>query len=1398
MKGYFHEVGEKIGMEFIYLIVNFYWILKVGVTQGIFFFKSLYEGLNKTTLRFQMKSALYFLLFTYFLIFANPSLIKAQGKYYITSTNQPWNSQSNINAMNATFGVNNWSQGSFTGVNVAAVFHPTTCLVFLDGGDNTANALNTFLIANIATIQNWVSNGGRLLLNAAPNQGGNMNFGFGGVTLNYATGPYSTPGMAAPGQSNHPVFTGSNTPCGILFTGNWFSHGHITGGGTSAIIQGTTNSSPFTLVTLSELSWGSGLAIFGAMTTTNFHQPQPNSNNLLNNILSYLYICCPINAAASPTNICFGSSTNLSGSGAVTYTWFPGNVTATNVVVSPTASAIYTVIGTNSIGCVNATTIAVVVDPPCITVNTTSVSCATLGSGTVISTGGVGPFSYTWMPSAQVGSVATGLVPGTYTLSVHDAGNNLSYTTTTILSSQIPITGNVLFTPSVSCHGATNGTASVVNLSGGSGTHTYFWTNGLVSYTVPNPTNLGAGLWNVTVTDALTGCTYSDLFIITQPFAQNLVVSVSSPTACMGGVLAYTASNSGGTPGPGAGYTYTWTGGSNGTTYSVSEIYPGYYIYFIASSDGNNCVVTQTMAATFVGSPTLVVTNASICPNQTGTVTVTGATSFTWNNSVSGSTYTDAPAANTNYTVLGSVLGCTSIATASILIKPVPVPVFISNSPKCQNQNINFSVSTGTSFVWSGVNSYTAFTQSNTFAASQPSQSGVYHVTVTAPNSCTAATQGTITIHPTPTVIATGGTICITQTLNLTANSLPGSNYVWTGPNNFVSLSQNPSIPNPPIASSGNYTVLATSLQGCTNTASAHVTITPQPVINFYSNSPQCFGNTLFFSAAGSLGASNFNWSGPNGFSSTLINPSIQNVGIAASGIYNLTISNGPCSVNSSLSVTIHPLPVPIAFNSAPVCDGKTFTLGVNNSGVSYTWAGPNGFSNSQQNVVIASAQLNHSGIYTVYVTDANSCQSLDVTTVTVLPNPVVNATGDLVCFGQPAQLGANGAVYYSWFGPGSYTAVGANPIIDPTINTSVWTYTVIGTAANGCTAITTTTVDTRVLPVASLSVTPRVCVNSIVFLNGSGGLSYFWKGPSNFSSNQQNTSFIASNSGMSGTYTLGVEDAFGCRGYATAPVIVDPSPTGNIVGKLSGCLPFCSTYSIEGTNNVPVSITSYTVNDQTFLTSNLSYCFDKPGNYEVKGNFSDEKSCKGTVSQIVKVYPLPIADFNFSPKEPVENQDVIYLNNSSEGENIYQWLWAINDGKNSASTNENTSCFFEDAGKYAVALTVKNTWGCWDTIVKSIEVLVDFNVYIPNAFTPNDDDLNDFFIPVLRGVKKFEINIYDRWGELVFRSNDAQYVWDGKLGGKPCPQGLYNYSLKLLDNTGHDKTYMGGITLYR
>jgi len=203
-------------------------------------------------------------------------------KFYLrAAAGEPWSSASNTEAMDAAFGPGEWTLGEFESVDVDAVFSETTQFVFIDGSDNGALELDAFLTLNITAIEEWVEAGGHLLLNAAPNEGTDMAFGFGGTILEYGEASGSVDVV----NTNHPAYLGPLTPTAATMTGSAYSHAHITGSGYSSLL---VNSTDATNIVLCEKPWGAGWVIMGGMTTSNFHSPSPQADNWRANLLTYM------------------------------------------------------------------------------------------------------------------------------------------------------------------------------------------------------------------------------------------------------------------------------------------------------------------------------------------------------------------------------------------------------------------------------------------------------------------------------------------------------------------------------------------------------------------------------------------------------------------------------------------------------------------------------------------------------------------------------------------------------------------------------------------------------------------------------------------------------------------------------------------------------------------------------------------------------------------------------------------------------------------------------------------------------------------------------------------------------------------------------------------------------
>jgi plastocyanin len=197
--------------------------------------------------------------------------------YLRSALGQPWGSPANENAMDRVFGVGQWRDLRFETVDVPALLAQSS-LLFMDGSDMGAQNLEIFLTTHLPGIEGWVRDGGVLFLNAAPNVGDGMNFGF-GVNLRYSDETIS----ARADVASHAIFQGPFLPVGTTWTGSGFGHATVSGTNLTPLIVNTTHGR----FVLGERRFGNGWVLFGGMTTDNHHSPQPEAQNLRANILAY-------------------------------------------------------------------------------------------------------------------------------------------------------------------------------------------------------------------------------------------------------------------------------------------------------------------------------------------------------------------------------------------------------------------------------------------------------------------------------------------------------------------------------------------------------------------------------------------------------------------------------------------------------------------------------------------------------------------------------------------------------------------------------------------------------------------------------------------------------------------------------------------------------------------------------------------------------------------------------------------------------------------------------------------------------------------------------------------------------------------------------------------------------
>jgi len=1050
----------------------------------------------------------------------------------------------------------------------------------------------------------------------------------------------------------------------------------------------------------------------------------------------------------------------------------------------------------------------VIINDQCLTYTNSAASCASLGSASITSAAGVGPFTYTWLPGNQTGTVATGLTPGSHTVVVKDAWANYTYSVPIYLQPVAPYTSNINVVNGPVCFGGTNGSASITAISGGSGNQSYLWNNGTQLISQQNPTNLSAGMWSVSVTDLLSACQVNSVINIPQPAPVTPTITASSPSACCNNSVLLTCIASGGTPA----YTFSWTPLSGSATKVVSEVIAGPFSYSVQIWDANNCTGSQSISITFVNGPTLTVTDVSVCPGKTATLQVSGASSYTWLSSstasLAGSVFTVTPASSSVYDVTGSAFGCTSSATASVFLYPQPISIIQSNSPLCEGNTFYINASGAATYTWTGPSNFNSSASSNTISAISLAQAGIYTVYILSAQGCSNNATTVLAVNPIPTVAVTGGTICSSQNLQLGANSSGSANFQWSGPAGYLSSLQNPILQSPAISGSGIYTVTVSSAAGCTNSAFANVQIISPPVLNLARSSVSICSqnyngsvNTLTISPAGAL---LYTLQTSPQFSTTSFFPDFSlkpltlfNNNTIGSG--TLVGTNGVCSSIKVFTFLIVPSPVISLLSNTPaICAGDNATLTANGA-TSYTWLP---FFNNSQIINNGSGQIVKPTALTNYSVigfdkGCYSPTSFVSLQVKALPVFTVSPISSTVCQSTRLVLNAEGfGNTFSWSPSNSFNTGLGNQVVTFPMTNQVYTVTAFN---SGCGASKTLSVNVLPLPLPQISLPKRkFCVNDSIVLSGSGGQEYFWYSSGGAFQKGDRVKFFPQTLTAFQTFTLLVSGLNACTNSTTETVEIMKLPEGDFENFPQHlCIPKCVSFSFAPYSKNTVS--EFWIEGNFFSGNYFSYCFKKTDSFRIAVMMRDSvTSCAAKAQYTITTFPKPLSNFSFSPLSPVENKDEVLFTNKSQGEDLSSFEWFFSDTKTFSLKEKDAEHLFTSPGNFEVALVVRNKFMCSDTSVKSVNVSADLSMYIPNTFTPDGDDKNEIFKPVLQSVKFYSFKIYNRWGTEVFSATELEEGWNGFYRGHASPSDSYIWVIEITSATNEKKNYTGTVLLLR
>ena len=553
--------------------------------------------------------------------------------------------------------------------------------------------------------------------------------------------------------------------------------------------------------------------------------------------------------------------------------------------------------------------------------------------------------------------------------------------------------------------------------------------------------------------------------------------------------------------------------------------------------------------------------------------------------------------------------GCPVAGTTNTLVSAATCggPSATNSSPVCERGTFNLNVGTvsGATYLWSGPNGYTSTSQNPTITNATTAMSGTYTVTITTGVNCFYTAMTTVLVNGSPTPTVTGNTpLCINNTLNLSTPTVAGVTYNWSGPNGFISSSQNPSLLNVTLAAAGTYSLTETyTSTGCVTlagTTSIVVDNIVQTTPTASNNSPFCAGNTLNLSTPTVAGVT-YHWTGPNGFSSTNQNPSISNATPAMSGTYSVTITNvspGCTSAVGTTTVVVNALPaVSVNASSTSVCNGSSVTLS-GNGATNYSWTG--GISNGVSFVPVSS------GSYTVTGTDGNGC--INSASVLINVNPVPSSNS-VVSNPIPCNGGTTTVVVTATGGTAPYTGAGSY-----TVSSGNYSYTV--TDANGCTATTAGSVSEPSVLTAS-STTGTISCNggtTTVVVTATGGTAPY--------------TGAGSYTVSSGNYSYTVTDANGCTatttGSVSEPSVLTASSTSGTISCNGGTTTVVVTatggtapYTGAGSYTVSSGNYSYTVTDANGCTATTAGSVSEPSVLTASST-TGTISCNGGTTTVV------------------------------------------------------------------------------------------------------------------------------------------------------------------------------------
>lgn len=1014
------------------------------------------------------------------------------------------------------------------------------------------------------------------------------------------------------------------------------------------------------------------------------------------------------------------------------------------------------------------------------------------GSGTVQILSGSAPFSYVWSNGENT-ATATQLAAGVHAVSVIDQ-NGCNRTAQVTLVDPTPISAQIQ-TTDATC-GLDNATLTINQTQGGQVPYQYALNSGNFQNNSIF-TALAAGNYTIQIRDS-NNCQISlNQNIVAIPTAQINYSKFDATCNSSNGSIELTGFVSSGMP-----YQISMNGGLNqivsDSVFSVQNLFGNSYQFSII--DHNGCNYSQTVVLNQITGPeqiqfqnqlaTCGLNNATLSINQ-----IVGGTSpflININNgSASINQIIDSLTPNidinievmdANGCILDSITQVGAIPDLLILADLIQHPICYGES----NGSATVTIASGSApyqYNWSnGENNQTAV-QLN---------AGVHQIQVIDSMGCVRMASVTLANPDSIFAIASvDDATCGFDNAQLIINPTTGNWSIYTFRVNQNAWQNEPYFEN---LSAGNYNFQVQNSAGCIyqNTVMIDMVAYPTEIV-FTTQDATCSlpnGSITITQIENAVFSGTLNLSGNSAVNLTQaawVNNQLPH------GNYQLQFTDANlCLVDTSF--TIQNIAGPTDLNIQTV-DAR---CGLNNGEIEII--------NTVGGTAVYQYNLNNqgwvnelqfdslsAGSYVLAVRDQNQCEYNETIAIAALPEMEIltQIVQPLSCHNDSNAIAKVNIV--SGFSP--YQINWSNAQTSAIINTlSAGNYTVNVTDSLGCVKLSSILIENPAPFTVTVQAPDTVCQGNSVQLSAQASeqgnhIGYVWN--IGYHPGQSLVMIVDSTVNCAVTAT----NLMGCFDTDSATIHARALPTAVVRNAIpKGCAPVCTALSLEQQSSSLSQIYWYANQQNIGQLFNQPLCFEEGGSYAISGIIRDVYGCENNIQldNPIEVYAKPIADFDYTPEQPNSMDKQVQFYNRSTSTYLSQWTF----GQFGQSTLTDPLITFPDTGSYNNCLTVTTEHGCTNKICKALKIEPVESLYAPSAFSPNEDGVNDYFSLKGQYISSIRLEVYNRWGEIIYTGDGYNTGWDGTLNGRKAQNDVYVWKAYVVFTSKQTNSLTGMVQL--